>query len=135
MCYKKKKSLFAWRCEKWPNFTFKAYSQYDHRLFLSIEMGNIRSCKKARLEKSIKIYVFKIVFVLVFLQLRKFFPSPFMQDVLKETQNICFKNSWISYLLLCHFFMSCSLEDWNYIKNYNKQIMHSFLFIIRNYSP
>ena len=29
MCYKENKSLFFWRYEKWPNFSFKSLSIFD----------------------------------------------------------------------------------------------------------
>ena len=38
-------------------------------------------------------------------------PSHFLQNVLIETSNVCFKNFYISHLVLCHFLMPWSLEN------------------------
>ena len=38
-------------------------------------------------------------------------PSNFRQNVLIETSNVCFKNFYISHLVLCHFLMPWSLEN------------------------
>ena len=73
--------------------------QYDHRWHFSRKKGNIRTCKEARLKKLIK---FRLSGLYSFWQfssclkiennLGEVSPSNFLQDVLIETSNFCFRN-------------------------------------------
>ena len=45
-------------------------------------------------------------------------PSHFLQNILIETSNVCFKIFQISYLVPCHFLMTRRLEDSKHIKRY-----------------
>ena len=73
--------------------------QYDYRWHFSREKGNIRTCKEARLKKLIK---FRLSGLHSFWQfssslkiennLGEVSPSHFLQDVLIETSNFCFRN-------------------------------------------
>ena len=73
--------------------------QYDHRWHFSRKKGNIRMCKEARLKKLIK---FRLSGLYSFWQfssclkiennLGEVSPSNFLQDVLIETSNFCFRN-------------------------------------------
>ena len=85
----------------------------DHRFLFSREMGNIRTCKKARLQKPIKLELSGYYSFCHFSsclkmknQLGTVSSSHFLQNVLIETSSVCFKHFKTSYLVLCHFLMS-----------------------------
>ena len=97
MFYKENKSLFFWRHEKWPNFSFKrlSFSIWSQMTF----HGIIRMCKEARLKKLIKFRLSGCYSFWHFSSCLKIknhlegvSPSHFLQDFLIETSNGCFRN-------------------------------------------
>ena len=82
-----------------------SHFQYDHIFVFSRETGNIITCKKVPLQKL------------------PFSSFHFLQNILIETSNVCFKNFQFSYIVLCHFLISWRLEDSKHIKRY---IFHYF---------
>ena len=92
VCYKKSKSLFFEAIKNGRILPSKAcHFQFDNRFPFGIEMGDIRSCKKIKLQK------LRIVSVLAFFKLlkneksfRKSFPPPFLAKHFNRTFNYLF---------------------------------------------
>ena len=90
---------------------------FDHRFIFNRE---IRSITKISLQKRIKFgcpgYICFGIYQDTYKRKIGVYPSHFLQNILIEASNVCFKNFQISYLALLHFLMSWSLEDSKYFE-------------------